>query len=230
MNSTRHPARVVLALLALVAVPALADAGPLGPNLIQNGSFETGDFSSWTTSGTCEFVLPALGVLSQPSPCGGVAFNSGLLLKDPTPTDGLYSAHIGKGSADVLSQSVTTTPSGLYDVAFSFANTTATSGFVNPDDTLKAYFDGVLIMNWKVTGPSGIDTYSTFHITGLQASGSSALLSFVSNRNSAYFDIDNVSVNQQVPEPTTLALFGVGLAGAGGRRWWQRRKSSKQYA
>jgi len=49
-----------------------------------------------------------------------------------------------------------------------------------------------------------IDAYSTYHFTGLQASGSSALLSFVSNRDSAYF-LDNVSVNQEVPEPTTLA-------------------------
>src|SRR5258706_15770456 len=101
MNSTRHPARVVLALLALVAVPALADAGPLGPNLIRNGSFETGDFSSWTTSGTSEFVLPALGGLSQPSPCGGCAFNSGLFIKDPNPTEGFNTPHNAKGSAPV---------------------------------------------------------------------------------------------------------------------------------
>ena len=224
MLNLRSP-RTVLALAALLAVPVAAAGSPLGPNLVQNGSFETGDFTSWTTSGTCEFVSPALG-LNAPAGCGGVAFDSLLLLKDPTPPDGAYAAHIGKGAADVLSQSITTTPGGLYDVAFSLANTSALSGFVFPDDTLKVYFDGALILNWKVTGPSGIDTYNTYLFTGLHAAGSSAVLSFVSNRYSAYFDIDNVSVKQEVPEPTTLALLGVGLASAGGRRWWKRRNNA----
>jgi len=70
------PGRLLLTLLALIAAPCMATAGPLGPNLVENGICETGDFSSWTATGTCEFVRPQLG--TPPGTCGYIAIDSGL--------------------------------------------------------------------------------------------------------------------------------------------------------
>jgi hypothetical protein len=204
--------RFLLALSAVVVVPRLAAAGPI--NLVQNGGFETGSFSSWTVTGPCQFVLASI----ASSGCSGLDV-------DPKPYDGKYAAYLGAamGTGGSLSQSISTTAGASYELRFDLANTIFTGlGGVTPNQ-LTVSFDGTPLLSWN---NHGVTPYTEFVFANLLATGPSTQLMFQSGQNPAYFLLDDVSV-VQTPEPSTLALIGVAIAGASGRRWWWRQ-SSKQ--
>ena len=68
----------------------------LGPTVLNNGSFETGDLTGWSASGSIQAVFLGLG-----------------------GQFGNYAAHLGpSGSTQSLSQSVSTTPGQHYTVSF----------------------------------------------------------------------------------------------------------------
>ena len=75
------------------------------------------------------------------------------------------------------------------------------------------------------TDPNPYTSY-LFDITGFVTAGSTSKLRFAEVDNQFFFNqgVDNVSLVADVPEPATLALFGLGLAGLGFAR--KKRKSA----
>ena len=126
--------RLLLTVSALAVVPSVATAGPI--NLVQNGGFETGNFSSWTVTGPCQFVLASV----ASSGCSGLDV-------DPKPFDGHYAAYLGAamGTGGSLSQTLGTTAGSLYNLQFDLANTSfAGLGGVTPNQ-LTVSFGGTTL-------------------------------------------------------------------------------------
>ena len=91
--------KILLTLMSLVLMmlPGLALSAPL----VANGDFETGDFTGWTQSGNLGFT----GVGTSPV------------------HSGTYAAFLGPvGSLGYLSQILTTSPGGIYDLSFWLEN------------------------------------------------------------------------------------------------------------
>jgi hypothetical protein len=178
-----------------------------------NGNFEN-DLDGWTTTGNVNTATPAGGAFwfgaGSAAQNGGraVVFNGG----DSTPNG-------------VLAQTFATTTGGNYTVTFDFGASGCSPWACGQSITAAAFGnDGAvnlasLIANGTSGGALGSFTF------GFVAIGNETMLRFsdIASNNTQWLDgvLDNVTV-QAVPEPASLTLLGLGLAGiAAGRR---RRK------
>ena len=181
---------------AIVAAMGLA-VGISGPahavELVTNGSFETGDLTGWTLSGNSGFM----GVECPGAPFAG-------------PGDGNCDLFAGPvGSNGTLAQNLATLPGRFYNINFDFRPDGGTpSNFSAVWDAQPALF--------SVTNPAA-SAYQVLHFTAL-ATAASTSLTFNFRDDPGFLFLDSVSV--AVPEPGSLALLGIGMAGL----WWKRRK------
>jgi hypothetical protein len=167
-----------------------------GSNLVSNGSFETGDFTSWTVSGDTTFT----GVCDASS-CPG-AF---------VPQDGNYAAYFGPvGDTATISQTIATTPGDAYSLSFYLANPVGgTPNFfsVTFGNSSFSFTNFGVAFGWQ-----------QFTLTTVAATDQTQL-SFTFRNDPSYWFLDNVNVQQSggtVPEPGTLVLFGSGVLGLAG--------------
>ena len=179
---------------ALLLCTSIATAGPIGsevgPNLVTNGGFETGDFTGWTQSGNTSFT----GVTG-----GGFAHS------------GSFGAFFGPiGSLGYINQDLATTPGAHYNIHLWYSPTGS-----HPSD-LQVLWDGVEVYREINAAGSG---YREIVIDPI-AIDSITTLSIGLRNDPSFDGLDDILVRQTPMPPSLLALcLGLlGLAGLEGLR------------
>lgn len=185
-------------LLFLCSSTFMFAACPLCGNLVQNGGFETGDFTAWTLAGDLAFV----GVCDVSSCPGNFA-----------PYQGQFSAYFGPvGDTATITQNIPTTALTMYTLTFFLANPVGgTPNYFEVDFGVGAT---AVVFNLTNSVAFGWTQYSLVYT----ASGPSTPLEFTFRNDPAYWFLDDVEITPTLqpgpgstPEPGTLALLATGI-------------------
>lgn len=181
-----------------------------GGNLVNNGGFETGDFTGWSLSGNpsgCTNFPTGVLSLGQVIPaCGGFSTFTNTV----GPHSGTFAAFFGSPFADspgIVSQNLATNPGGLYDLTFWLLNETG------PTNSFVVTFGSDSVLDLTNSDAFGWTKYTFDDLSA--PSGDTALIFTGFNPPSAW-GLDDVSVTPAgatVPEPSALLLFFTGVIG-----------------
>ena len=156
---------------------SLAFTANVNQNLVQNGGFETGNYTSWTLSDS-----------------GGPDLVDNGATSVITPYDGSYEFAFGQANSYAyLSQNLPTTPGQTYLLSFWVSNPT-TGGFGKTEKFKANWNTNSTSTNniYNLSNPSSFGwTQKTFVVT---ATGTNTTLQFAVRNDPGYFGLDDVSV------------------------------------
>lgn len=164
------------------------------PSLVQNGGFETGDFTGWTLVGD--------GII------GNMIYNVVAALGEfpDTVHSGFWGAFLGQGGyTATLDQTMVTQSGTWYQLSFWFANPSAGS-----NQLFSVAWNGISLL--AMTNPP---VFEWTHFTqAVYASGTNGTLHFAVENDSNYFGLDDVSVTAIPPvqfQSVSATTNGLGL-------------------
>jgi hypothetical protein len=186
----------LLVVVALAVAFLMTAPKTFAQNLIQNGSFETGDYTDWTTTGNFEFTQVVSGAFYVYSGAEDGDF---------------YSTAGPVGSLGGFSQSFADVAGASYTFSF-WLNAVGD----DPSEFV-AMWDGVPLLDLSDPNTGGVWTLESFTATGTGNDN----ITFEFQDDPEYIALDNVSVSQNggtgtTPEPSSFILMGSGALALGG--------------
>jgi hypothetical protein len=209
---------LVASVLACVASVALARPAAAATFTMDQAAFAAGNPGLTTIdfNGLCDGAA-----ICAPPAFSGVTFTAPAPVIADGPTFG--------APTDFLADN---TAGGFLDIAFnpgaSAVGFNIAANFTAPEvigDMTVSLFAGAMLLDTQTFHTNGFDTFDTF-VGWSGVAGLDRLHISVANRLD-FVSIDNLSYGRAaapVPEPTSIALVGIGLATIARRRWNARRQ------
>jgi hypothetical protein len=156
-------------------------------NIVQNGGFETGDFSDWRLEGDTITTNAVCNIVAVDADFPGLVHS------------GTFGALLGEeGTKASLTQVLATTPGHSYLVSFWLDDLMADGG-----QQFSAVWSGTNLVT--LAGPTSF-TWSNF-LFGVVAADTNAILEFDSENVSSYFGLDDVTVTPLPPIAVASCSF-----------------------
>ncbi len=198
-------------LIALVFVSAQAHA----TNIIINGGFEVFEIKP----GTFEIFNAIPGWMTTSG--SGIEIQNNIV---GSPFEGAQHVELDSDNNSGMAQTISTVAGQEYDLSFFYS---ARPGRASTTNGIDINWDGVNLSNITADGIGLSDTDWNLFAFSVIATGPSTLLEFVATGTSdsfgGYLDAVNLqAVPEPIPEPSTLLLFGSGLAALAGWRYRKR--------